>query len=132
MSIQSPDQAAPTSATGVTDAAPKKYLGDVSGVRDGARFDESRLDAWLRHTLSEYRGPLLVKQFDGGQSNPTYLLETPTHKYVLRRKPQGVLLKSAHAVDREFRILRVLAEQGLPVPEPLALCEDDAVIGTMF
>jgi aminoglycoside phosphotransferase (APT) family kinase protein len=59
-------------------------------------------------------------------------LETPSHKYVLRRKPQGVLLKSAHAVDREFRILRVLTEQGLPVPEPLALCEDDAVIGTMF
>jgi len=131
MSTQSPEQSASGSAT-TTDAAPKKYLGDVSGVRDGARFDESRLDSWLRHTLPEYRGPLLVKQFDGGQSNPTYLLETPAHKYVLRRKPQGVLLKSAHAVDREFRVLCVLTEQGLPVPEPLALCEDDTVIGTMF
>lgn len=130
--MQSPDESAPGSATAGAGAAPKKYLGDVSGVRDGARFDEARLDVWLRHALPEYRGPLRVKQFDGGQSNPTYLLETPTHKYVLRRKPQGVLLKSAHAVDREFRILRALTEQGLPVPEPLALCEDDVVIGTMF
>jgi aminoglycoside phosphotransferase (APT) family kinase protein len=82
--------------------------------------------------VDSYRGPLNVRQFDGGQSNPTYLLETATAKYVLRRKPPGTLLKSAHAVDREFRVLRALAAQGLPVPEPLALCEDDSVIGTMF
>jgi aminoglycoside phosphotransferase (APT) family kinase protein len=73
-----------------------------------------------------------VRQFDGGQSNPTYLLETPAHKYVLRRKPPGVLLKSAHAIDREFRVLSALAGQGFPVPEPLVLCEDEAVIGTSF
>ena len=114
-------------------ATPKKYLGDVGNVRDNVRFDERRLDAWLTQTLGrEYRGPLTIKQFDGGQSNPTYLLETATHKYVLRRKPPGVLLKSAHAVDREFRVMTALAKQGFPVPEPLVLCTDESIIGTMF
>lgn len=112
--------------------APKKYLGEVGEVRDNSRFDEMRLDAWLRANLAGYRGPLAVRQFDGGQSNPTYLLQTPARKYVLRRKPPGVLLKSAHAVDREFRVLSALAEQRFPVPEPLILCEDESVIGTMF
>jgi aminoglycoside phosphotransferase (APT) family kinase protein len=111
---------------------PKKYLGELGEVRDNSRFDEQRLHTWLEGALAEYRGPLRVKQFDGGQSNPTYLLETPARKYVLRRKPSGVLLKSAHAVDREFRVLRALSEQGFPVPEPLILCEDESVIGTMF
>jgi aminoglycoside phosphotransferase (APT) family kinase protein len=110
----------------------KKYLGELSEVRDNSRFDEQRLDAWLRSALPGYRGPLSVKQFDGGQSNPTYLLETPERKYVLRRKPSGALLKSAHAVDREFRVLRALSEQGFPVPKPLVLCEDESVVGTMF
>jgi aminoglycoside phosphotransferase (APT) family kinase protein len=112
--------------------SPKKYLGEVGDVRDNSRFDETRLDAWLRATLAGYRGPLSVKQFDGGQSNPTYLLQTPARKYVLRRKPPGVLLKSAHAVDREFRVLSALSSRGFPVPEPLVLCEDESVIGTMF
>jgi len=113
--------------------APQKYLGDVGEVRANVRFDEQRLDSWLQSALPDgYRGPLRVRQFDGGQSNPTYLLETPAHKYVLRRKPPGTLLKSAHAVDREFRVLRALWEQGFPVPEPLVLCEDKSVIGTMF
>jgi aminoglycoside phosphotransferase (APT) family kinase protein len=112
--------------------APKKYLGEVGDVRDNSRFDEVRLDAWLRATLPGYCGPLSVKQFDGGQSNPTYLLQTPAHKYVLRRKPPGVLLKSAHAVDREFRVLSALGAHGFPVPEALVLCEDESVIGTMF
>ena len=101
-------------------------------VRAGLSFDESRLDAWLRSAVKSYRGPLNVRQFDGGQSNPTYLLESAAEKYVLRRKPPGTLLKSAHAVDREFRVLRALAAQDFPVPEPLALCEDESVIGTMF
>jgi aminoglycoside phosphotransferase (APT) family kinase protein len=112
--------------------SPKKYLGEVGAVREGLHVDERRLDAWLRSALTEYRGPLAIRQFDGGQSNPTYLLETPARKYVLRRKPPGTLLKSAHAVDREYRVLTALAARGFPVPEPLALCEDDAVIGTMF
>ena len=113
--------------------APKRYLGDVGDVRPNLRFDERKLDSWLRAALgTSYRGPLRVRQFDGGQSNPTYLLETPALKYVLRRKPPGVLLKSAHAVEREFRVLTALAEQGFPVPRPLVLCEDTAVIGTTF
>jgi aminoglycoside phosphotransferase (APT) family kinase protein len=119
-------------ATPSPSIVPKKYLGEVGDVRDNSRFDEARLDAWLRATLTDYRGPLSVKQFDGGQSNPTYLLQTPARKYVLRRKPPGVLLKSAHAVDREFRVLSALSSQGFPVPEPLVLCEDESVIGTMF
>jgi aminoglycoside phosphotransferase (APT) family kinase protein len=82
--------------------------------------------------VPDYAGPLEVTQFEGGQSNPTYLLSTPTRKYVVRRKPPGVLLKSAHAVDREFRVMRTLFERGFPVPEPLALCEDDSVLGTAF
>jgi len=119
-------------ATSSPSVAPKKYLGDLGDVRDNSRFDEARLDAWLRGAMAGYQGPLSVKQFDGGQSNPTYLLQTPARKYVLRRKPPGVLLKSAHAVDREFRVLSALSAQGFPVPEPLVLCEDEAVIGTMF
>ncbi|MDY0067150.1 MAG: phosphotransferase family protein [Steroidobacteraceae bacterium] len=112
--------------------SPEKYFGSVGDVRDNSRFDAQRLDGWLRTALTGYRGPLSVRQFDGGQSNPTYLLTTPSRKYVLRRKPPGVLLKSAHAVDREFRVLSALRRQGFPVPDPLVLCEDDSVIGTMF
>jgi len=124
------NESAAASAEAAT--TPKKYLGDVSAVRDHLRFDEERLDSWLRGALRGYRGPLQIRQFEGGQSNPTYLLETPGQKYVLRRKPPGTLLKSAHAVDREFRVLAALCAQGFPVPEPLVLCEDESVIGTMF
>ncbi|MFL6599874.1 MAG: phosphotransferase family protein [Steroidobacteraceae bacterium] len=122
--IETDSAAAPT---------PKKYLGEVGEVRDNVRFDEQKLDLWLRGALAgQYRGPLRVRQFDGGQSNPTYLLETPAQKYVLRRRPPGLLLKSAHAIDREFRVLTALAEQELPVPTPLVFCEDESVIGTSF
>lgn len=112
--------------------ASKRYLGEISAVREGMGFDEDRLGEWLGDMVPGYAGPLSVRQFDGGQSNPTYLLETPGAKYVLRRKPPGVLLKSAHAVDREFRVLGALASQGFPVPTPLALCADESVLGTMF
>jgi aminoglycoside phosphotransferase (APT) family kinase protein len=132
MSTLIQNEFADVGATPDPSLAPKKYLGEVGEVRDNSRFDELRLDLWLRAKLPGYRGPLVVRQFDGGQSNPTYLLQTPARKYVLRRKPSGVLLKSAHAVDREFRVLSALARQGFPVPEPLLLCEDDAIIGTMF
>jgi len=101
-------------------------------VREELRFDERRLEDWMRASITGYQGPLVIRQFDGGQSNPTYLLQTPAAKYVLRRKPPGVLAKSAHAVDREFRVLSVLTAQNFPVPQPLALCEDPSVIGTMF
>ena len=76
--------------------------------------------------------PLTVLQFKGGQSNPTYRLDTPGRSYVLRRKPFGKLLPSAHAVDREFRIIAALHPQGFPVPEPIALCLDESVIGAVF
>jgi len=79
-----------------------------------------------------FAGSMRVEQFQGGQSNPTFLLHTPDARYVLRRKPAGVLLASAHAVDREYRVTRALFEAGLPVPEPLVLCEDLDVIGSMF
>ncbi|MDE3115487.1 MAG: phosphotransferase, partial [Pseudomonadota bacterium] len=111
---------------------PKKYIGEVSAVRDTHRFDETRLGAYLAAAITGFEGPLAVKQFEGGQSNPTYLLVTPRAKYVLRRKPPGALLKSAHAVDREYRVTRALFETGFPVPEPLCLCEDESVVGTMF
>ncbi len=73
-----------------------------------------------------------MHQFKGGQSNPTYLLETPSRRYVLRRKPPGKLLPSAHAVDREFRVIRALLGQGFPVAEPVVFCADESVAGTPF
>jgi len=110
----------------------RKYLGETVEVKPAHRIDEARLAQFLGDTVVGYAGPLALQQFEGGQSNPTYLLTTPAAKYVLRRKPPGVLLKSAHAVDREFRVMRTLFETGFPVPEPLALCEDSEVLGTAF
>ncbi|MFC5344900.1 phosphotransferase family protein [Brevundimonas staleyi] len=96
------------------------------------RLDEAALDAWMAAHVEGYAGPLTIRQFKGGQSNPTYELTTPTAAYVLRRKPPGVLLPSAHAVDREFTVISALSKQGYPVAWPYALCTDDAVIGSMF
>lgn len=110
----------------------KKYIGQVGDVRSGAEFDVARLEQYLAAAIPGFAGPLSVKQFDGGQSNPTYLLTTPGARYVMRRKPPGVLLKSAHAVDREFRVTKALKSVGYPVPEPLCLCEDPDIIGTIF
>src|SRR5215475_2084532 len=88
-------------------------------VAESLRFDPARLEAYLAREAWGFEGPLKVQQFKGGQSNPTYLLETPTRKYVLRRKPPGKLLPSAHAVDREFRVIAALWKQGFPVAEPV-------------
>jgi aminoglycoside phosphotransferase (APT) family kinase protein len=96
------------------------------------RFDPARLEAYLARTVKGFAGPLTVQQFKGGQSNPTYLLRTPARQYVLRRKPPGKLLPSAHAVDREFRVISALHAQGFPVAEPVAYCADEAVTGTPF
>src|SRR4029077_11600897 len=79
-----------------------------------------------------FAGPITVQQFKGGQSNPTYLIETPARRYVLRRKPPGKLLPSAHAVDRECRVKSALHAQAFPDPEPILYCADEAVIGTAF
>ena len=95
-------------------------------------FDVAALEHWMAKHVADYAGPLSVNQFKGGQSNPTYELVTPGHTYVLRRKPPGNLLPSAHAVDREFRVISALARQGFPVARPYALCEDASVIGSMF
>ena len=113
-------------------ATPAATIGSTVDVAANSAFDEAVLAKYLNGQVAGFTGPMGVKQFEGGQSNPTFLLETADAKYVLRRKPPGVLLKSAHAVDREYRITRALFEAGLPVPEPLVLCEDDDVIGTMF
>src|SRR5260370_8422908 len=92
-----------------------------SGTKDVASpvaLDVARLEAFLASRLPDFKGPLEGRQFKGGQSNPTYLLETPARRYVLRRKPPGKLLPSAHAVDREFRVITALPAQGFPVPPP--------------
>ncbi|MBT8086152.1 MAG: phosphotransferase family protein [Woeseia sp.] len=101
-------------------------------VRDDHAIDEQRLHDYLAEHLDGFKGPLQVRQFKGGQSNPTYLLEAQSARYVLRRKPPGKLLKSAHAVEREYRIIKALYDTGFPVPEPYLLCEDDDIVGTTF
>lgn len=95
-------------------------------------LDLERLADYLRQHIPEFRGPLKAQKFPGGQSNPTFLLDTPGRRYVLRRQPPGQLLKSAHAVDREYRVLRALADTGVPVARAWHLCEDREVIGSMF
>ncbi len=101
-------------------------------VADTHRFDETALVAWMQAHVDGFQGPLEVRQFKGGQSNPTYQLITPGKKYVLRRKPPGKLLPSAHAVDREYKVISALGPTGFPVAKSYGLCTDDAVIGTWF
>jgi aminoglycoside phosphotransferase (APT) family kinase protein len=106
-----------------------------SGTKDVAaalRIDAASLERYLAANVAGFAGPLTVQQFKGGQSNPTYLLETPRRRYVLRRKPPGKLLPSAHAVDREYRVIRALHAQSFPVAQPLAYCADDSLAGTPF
>ena len=106
-----------------------------SGTRDVSeahRFAVPRLEAYLRKHLPGFEGPLSVRQFKGGQSNPTYLLDSPAGRYVMRRKPPGKLLPSAHAVDREHRVISTLHAAGFPVPRPYLLCMDEDVVGTAF
>jgi aminoglycoside phosphotransferase (APT) family kinase protein len=101
-------------------------------VREGYRFDEAALDAWMQANVEGYAGPLTVEQFKGGQSNPTYKLVTPGRAYVLRRKPPGLIIKGAHAVEREARVLSALGLAGFPVAHVHGLCTDDRVIGSWF
>src|SRR5512134_3382623 len=109
-------------------------MSQLHDVTERHRFDVARLSAYLATALPEWAGPLEVKQFQGGQSNPTYLLVTPGKRYVMRSKPGPVakLLPSAHAIEREFRVMRALAGQGIPVPQVQVLCEDESVIGRAF
>ncbi|MEO1038519.1 MAG: phosphotransferase family protein [Pseudomonadota bacterium] len=101
-------------------------------VADALKFDQAALAAWMSEAVGGFSGPLDVQQFKGGQSNPTYKLVTPGQTYVLRRKPPGKLLPSAHAVDREYRVMKALGAAGFPAPAMHGLCEDEAVIGTAF
>jgi aminoglycoside phosphotransferase (APT) family kinase protein len=101
-------------------------------VTERLRFDVARLDPYLRAHVPGFSALSDVRQFRGGQSNPTYLLETSERRYVLRRKPPGRLLPSAHAIEREYRVIAAVHAQGFPVAEPILLCEDASVIGTAF
>ena len=106
-----------------------------TGTRDvdpRHRFETDKLEELLKREIDEFEGPLTVLQFRGGQSNPTYELSDPNGRWVLRRKPPGPLLESAHAVDREFRVISALNETDFPVPRARLLCDDESVIGTMF
>ncbi len=104
----------------------------TTAVREGYAFDEAALESWLKANVEGYAGPLSVEQFKGGQSNPTYKLVTPARSYVLRRKPPGEILKGAHAVEREAKVLTALHAQGFPVARVYGLCTDESVIGTWF
>ncbi len=95
-------------------------------------LDDEILAIYLEKHLDGFRGPLTSKKFKGGQSNPTYLLQAQSGNYVLRRKPPGKLLASAHAVDREFRVITALHGSKVPVAKPYHLCKDDTIIGSMF
>lgn len=95
-------------------------------------FNELSLWRYLREHLEGFEEPARLQQFQGGQSNPTFLISTPARRFVLRKKPPGQLVPSAHLVEREFRVLRALQSQAVPVPAAHLLCEDPAIIGTAF
>lgn len=111
-------------------------VADTTPVLPQHRFDEAALDRYLAKHVPGYRGELEVRQFGSGQSNPTFLLQAKVEgrqqAFVLRKKPPGKLLPSAHAVDREYKVISALQGSGVPVPKTYALCTDDSVIGQMF
>lgn len=115
----------------MADFSPEDNIGTIP-VQERHQFDVEKLQAYMTENVDGFSGSLSVEEFAGGQSNPTYLLSAGTEQYVMRRKPPGELLKSAHAVDREYRVLKALGETDVPVPHVFALCEDDDVIGTWF
>ncbi len=110
----------------------EKAFTGTKPVNPALAFDEKALEAYLATRIEGFQGPLTVEQFKGGQSNPTYKLTTPGASYVLRRKPPGKLLPSAHAVDREFKVISGLHAQGFPVARPYLYEPDESVIGTAF
>jgi aminoglycoside phosphotransferase (APT) family kinase protein len=115
----------------MTDNPQNNYTG-TRPVMPQHAFDTARLAAWLRGRVEGFDGHFEVTQFKGGQSNPTFLLQTARHRYVLRRKPPGPLLPSAHAIEREYRVMAALQGSEVPVPRVHLLCEDTAVIGSAF
>ena len=111
---------------------PVSLAEQTTEVREAHRFDVGALAAYLKHNAGGFAGALDVRQFDGGQSNPTFLVESPSGRYVLRKKPTGNLLPSAHQVEREYRVMAALVATDVPVPRMVCLCEDESVIGTAF
>lgn len=107
-------------------------LTQTTPVRSGHAIDAAALSAYLRQHLDNFRGPVEIRQFEGGQSNPTYFLRAASGDYVLRKKPAGQLLPSAHQVEREFRVMMALASTDVPVPRTLLMCGDASIIGTPF
>jgi aminoglycoside phosphotransferase (APT) family kinase protein len=109
----------------------EEFIGTMP-VQERHRFDVASLERYMRAHVEGFSGSLEVEQFRGGQSNPTFMLGAGGRRYVLRRKPPGKLLPSAHAVDREYRVITALYGTGVPVAKTYCLCEDDSVIGTAF
>ena len=107
-------------------------MSDTTSVRAGFELDEARLARWMTANVEDFAGPLSVEQFKGGQSNPTYKLATPGRDYVLRKKPAGPILKGAHAIEREARVMHAVGAAGVPAPRIHGLCEDESVLGTAF
>src|SRR5207237_4123554 len=108
------------------------FIPPLVEVRDVHRFDVTALERYLSERIDGFRGPIAVHQFRGGPSNPTYHLEAASREYVLRRKPPGKLLPSAHAVDREYRIITALRGTGVPVPDTYLYGDDPDIVGTPF
>lgn len=101
-------------------------------IRPGYEFDAGGLERYMAEHIEGFAGPVSIQQFKGGQSNPTYRIDSDAASYTLRRKPPGKLLPTAHAVDREYKVISALLETGVPVPKTYTLCEDESVIGTPF
>ena len=111
--------------------ASKDFVGTIEPTGQDV-VDETKLAAWMTANVEGFTGPVTVRKFAGGQSNPTYRLDSPPGAYVLRRKPFGPLLPSAHAVDREYAVIAGLYPTGFPVAKPYGLCTNDAVLGSWF
>ena len=107
-------------------------INQTTAVRQGHEIERESLERYLAQHLANFRAPLQIRQFEGGQSNPTYLLRTPDRDYVLRKKPPGQLLPSAHQVEREYRVMTALGGSAIPVPHTELLCADESIIGTPF
>ncbi|MEZ5650614.1 MAG: phosphotransferase [Burkholderiaceae bacterium] len=122
------------SATNPASGSETEKFSGTMPVAERQRFDENALTAYLSEHVDGFKGPLTVRQFRGGQSNPTFRLETPGRHYVMRSKPGPVakLLPSAHAIEREYRLLSALADTDVPTAKVYALCEDESVIGRAF
>jgi len=116
----------------MSEAVGEKANSGTTPVRPGYGFDEAAMDRWMQANVEGYAGPMRVEQFKGGLSNPTFKLVTPGRSYVLRRKPPGKLLKGAHAVEREARVMSALADTDVPVARVYGQSEDETIIGSAF